>query len=65
MKLRRLYRFALLVFAGGLVFQTTTTSCCPTQFAEVAAVAALEAATPAITSAITNAILNAGQSSTP
>jgi hypothetical protein len=64
MKLHRLYRFALLVLAGGMVFQTTTGSCCPTQVAEEIALSALQAATPAITSMITDALLNAGQSGT-
>ena len=56
MKLRRIYRCVLLVLVGGLVLQTTTTACCPTQVAEVAGAAFVAAAAPAIASAITNSL---------
>ncbi len=52
MKLKRLFRFVLLLAAGGMVFQTSTVSCCPNDFFN----AFIAAATPALTSAIESSI---------
>jgi hypothetical protein len=54
MRLNRVFRFVLLLAAGGMVFQAT--SSCTSVFLETLATGFVQAAASAVTSSITDAV---------